>query len=161
MTSHVSPSTPRCHSRQTNKLSVDGVSLVQWGEAETAVTVIATSIPVFRVLISEFRSKARSYFRSRSDQDGKSTFGTYATSTRNNTVVTGTRSSQWEDHDGNAGDRVLSGTIATYDAEGQRHGHGQRSGSMEPDIELETMPTLPNSYLHDPLRHHPMDGTHI
>ncbi|KAI4604391.1 hypothetical protein KJ359_000529 [Pestalotiopsis sp. 9143b] len=38
----------------------DGVDLVEWGAAETAVTVIATSIPILRALFSELRSTARS-----------------------------------------------------------------------------------------------------
>ncbi|KAK6080593.1 hypothetical protein SCUP234_05139 [Seiridium cupressi] len=47
----------------------DGVDLVEWGAAETAVTVIATSIPVLRALFSELSSSARSYIKS-SSKDG-------------------------------------------------------------------------------------------
>jgi hypothetical protein len=47
----------------------DGVDLVEWGAAETAVTVIATSIPILRALFKELRSTARSYGKSTS-KDG-------------------------------------------------------------------------------------------
>ena len=36
----------------------DGVTLIIWGTAETAVTVIATSIPVLRSLILGFKERA-------------------------------------------------------------------------------------------------------
>lgn len=42
---------------------VDGVPLVIWGAAETATTIIATSIPVLRALFSELRkNSSRRYY---------------------------------------------------------------------------------------------------
>ena len=43
--------------------AVDGVPLVIWGAAETATTIIATSIPVLRALFSEIKkNSSRRYY---------------------------------------------------------------------------------------------------
>jgi hypothetical protein len=121
--------------------------------------VIATSIPVFRTLFSEFRSKARSYIRSHSGKSGggTETYATYATGTKNNTAVTSTRMTAQE-YGSNGGDRILSGTIVTVDPAAQRAGHDQFAGNSDGDIELEAMP---DSHLDQGLRSHPMDGSPI
>lgn len=62
----------------------DGVDLVEWGAAETAVTVIATSIPVLRALFSELGSTSRSYIKSNS-KDGFP--GSQSHITRNKTNI--------------------------------------------------------------------------
>ncbi|KAH8201973.1 hypothetical protein TruAng_003886 [Truncatella angustata] len=42
----------------------DGVDLIIWGAAETATTIIATSIPVLRVLLNEIKtSSGGNYFK--------------------------------------------------------------------------------------------------
>ena len=49
--------------------TVDGAPLVIWGVAETAVTIMAASIPVLRVLVRDVATTAR-YYRSKGNQDG-------------------------------------------------------------------------------------------
>jgi hypothetical protein len=40
----------------------DGVDLFVWGNAESAVTIVAASIPTLRVLIREVKSSATRYY---------------------------------------------------------------------------------------------------
>ena len=50
---------------------VDAVPLVLWGVAETAVTIIAASIPVLRVLVRDVSQSTRDFVRSKNtDTDG-------------------------------------------------------------------------------------------
>lgn len=47
----------------------EGKDLITWGSAETAVTIMAASIPVLRVLVRDIAS-SRGYFRSRESKSG-------------------------------------------------------------------------------------------
>jgi len=60
-------------------LTDDGIDLFIWGNAESAVTIIAASIPILRVLVREVRSTARRYYVSKEGGTGSNT--------QHNTVV--------------------------------------------------------------------------
>ena len=69
-------------------LTDDGIDLFIWGNAESAVTIIAASIPILRVLVREVRSTARRYYVSKEGGTGSSGLRSRTgRNTQHNTVV--------------------------------------------------------------------------
>lgn len=76
----------------------DASALIIWGVAETSVTIIATTIPVMRVLVRDVTSAARSKLTGQSATAGGTTYGRSGgisklsglTKTENSTIVTST-----------------------------------------------------------------------
>jgi len=65
----------------------DGIDLFIWGIAESAVTIVAASIPILRVLVREARTTARRYYVSKDGASSGSGLRSKAGRTQNNTVV--------------------------------------------------------------------------
>lgn len=88
---------------------VDGVPLVIWGAAETATTIIATSIPVLRALFSDIKKSAGKYF----NDTGGSNSGSRPQRSKNSTVIVSAarnnmqRSQIKDDQNDNSSDRSI------------------------------------------------------
>lgn len=89
----------------------DGVVLFVWGNAESCVTIIAASIPILRVFARELKTSTRRYYATSGERD----YATGTKRTRNNTVVTATKSrlardksEEWSDSKSILDERVSS-----------------------------------------------------
>lgn len=58
-----------------------------WGTAESAVTIIAASIPILRVLVSDFHSSARKYYNQNSEPTTTRKSKTTTNRTQTRTII--------------------------------------------------------------------------
>ncbi|KAH8655321.1 hypothetical protein BX600DRAFT_525261 [Xylariales sp. PMI_506] len=118
----------------SNDFTFDGVPLVIWGEAETATTIIAASIPVLRVLLKDIKQSSSRYYGS----NPKSLPANPLSSVNNKSVVrTRTHSKSQDDfNDAESSKSILHGATQIVKTSDVRVSYGGATKDPERGYEM-------------------------